>query len=318
VRLGVIGCGDWGLNHVRTLHGLGALAAVSDADANRRGAAAARFGVPACAPEALLADPAIDGVVLALPPHRHAAMAQAVLAAGKHLLVEKPMALTVEDGAAVVAAARRAGVVAMTGHLLRFHPAFEALETRVRAGELGRIRYVHSTRLGLGKFFHQTDALWDIAPHDLAMLFAITGEAPDRVHMESAGLVSEAPDFAHLHMHFPAGVRAHCFISRLSPRRDRTFTVIGDAGTAVFDDLEPWERKLTLYRHQIRGEAGMVRLQGAEAEHVALPETPPLEAELAHFIACIRDGRRPRADVAEGLAVLRVLAAVAEQGAAPR
>jgi predicted dehydrogenase len=310
VRLGVIGCGDWGRNHIRTLRDLGALAAVADLDPDRRAAAAADFGVPAMTPDALLADPGIDGVVLALPPRAHAEAALAVLRAGKALMVEKPMALNVADGEAIVAEAARAGVVAMTGHLLRFHPAFEALEARVAAGDLGRIRYVYSTRIGLGKFFQGTDVLWDIAPHDLSLLFAITGEAPVRVHMEGAGMLTDAPDFAHLHMTFPSGIRSHTFISRLSPLRDRRFTVIGEAGMAVFDDLAPWDSKLALYRHRIVTENGAVRVEGAEPEYVALAERPPLTAELEHFIGCVATGQAPKAGVAEGLAVLRALASV--------
>ncbi len=309
-RIGVVGCGDWGRNHIRTAAGLGALAAVADADEGRRSRTGAEFGVPALSPEAMLADPGIDGIILALPPHRHAQVALDVLRAGKHLLVEKPMSLDIAGAEAIVAAARAAGVVAMTGHLLRFHPAFEALEALVRAGALGRVRYIHTTRIGLGKFFQQTDALWDIAPHDLSMLLAVTRELPVRAHLEGTAVLTAAPDFAHLHLTFPSGIRSHSFISRLSPRRDRRFTVIGEAGMAVYDDLEPWDRKLAIYRHRIHQTDGAIRVEGVEPEFVPLAETLPLEAEQRHFLTCIATGAVPRADVAEGLDVLRVLAAV--------
>jgi predicted dehydrogenase len=309
-RIGVVGCGDWGRNHIRTAHGLGALVAVADADPARRARVAAEFGVRALSPEALIADRGIDGVILALPPHRHADAALAVLRAGKHLLVEKPMALDVAGGEAIVAAARAAGVVAMTGHLLRFHPAFEAMEALVKAGGLGRLRYIHTTRIGLGKFFQQTDALWDIAPHDLSLLLAITGERPSSVHLEGAAMLTELPDFAHLHLTFPSGIRSHSFISRLSPKRDRRFTVIGEQGMAVYDDLEPWDRKLAIYRHRILNEAGAIRVEGVEPDYVPLTEVMPLEAEQRHFLDCIATGAVPKASVAEGLDVLRVLAAV--------
>ena len=308
-RIGVIGCGDWGRNHIRTAAALGALAAVADADPARAARVGAEFGVPGLVPADLLARGDIDGVILALPPNRHAGAALEVLRAGKHLLVEKPMALDLAGAEAIVAATRAAGVVAMTGHLLRFHPAFEALEALVHRGDLGRVRYIHTTRIGLGKFFQETDALWDIAPHDLSMLLAVTRAVPVRVHLEGAAMVSEAPDFAHLHLTFPGGVRSHSFISRLSPRRDRRFTVIGEAGMAVYDDLEPWERKLAIYRHRILSEGGAIRVEGVEPDYVPLAETLPLTAEHVHFLACIGTGAAPRASVAEGLDVLRVLAA---------
>jgi len=310
VRIGIIGCGDWGRNHIGTASSLGALAAVADADPRRAAVAAAAVGTEPLTPDQLLARSDIDGVILALPPHRHAAAALEVLAAGKHLLVEKPMSLDMAGAEAIVAAARASGAVAMTGHLLRFHPAFEGLEALVRDGVLGRLRYIHTTRIGLGKFFAQTDALWDIAPHDLSMLIAITGALPVRVHLEGAAMLTEAPDFAHLHLTFPDGVRSHSFISRLSPRRDRRFTVIGDGGMAVYDDLEPWPRKLALYRHRILNRDGAIRVEGVEPDYIAVAETPPLTAEQRHFIDCIATRAAPRASVAEGLDVLRVLAAV--------
>lgn len=315
VGVGVLGCGTWGRNHARTLAGLGALAALADADADRAGACALELGCRAMTPEALIAAPEIDAVVLAMPPDLHARTALAALAAGKHVLVEKPMALNLAEAEAIVAAARRTGLVAMTGHLLRFHPAFEALEALMAAGELGRLQYVHSIRVGLGRFFTGADALWDIAPHDLSMLLALTGEFPARVHMESAGLISDAPDFAHLHLGFPSGVRAHVFISRLSPIRDRKLTVIGSKAMAVFDDSETEGRKLALYRHRVWTEEGQIRFENAAAEHVATPARLPLEAELDHFIGSIRAGTPPRASVAEGLDTLRILA-LAEAGQA--
>jgi predicted dehydrogenase len=307
-RVGVIGCGDWGANHVRTLAGLGVLAAVADNDAAKAGRLAAEHDCRAMRPEELIAAPDIDALVLALPAELHAATALKVIEAGKHVLVEKPMALEIDGARAVVAAARERGVVAMTGHVLRFHPAFEALERLVRDGALGRIRYVYSTRIGLGKFFTNTDALWDIAPHDLSLLLAITGEPPETVHLEGAAMITEAPDFAHLHMTFASGARSHTFISRLAPHRERKFTVIGDAAMAVVDDLQPHDRKLALYNHKVWNDGDGIRFESAEPHYIDLPQTLPLTAELQHFIDCITTGRTPRASVAEGLEVLEVLA----------
>lgn len=313
LRVGVIGCGDWGVNHVRTLQALGVLAAVADNDPARSAAVAAEHGAAARSPDALIAASDIDAVVLALPAERHVEYALRVLDAGKHLLVEKPMALEIEGARAIVERARRRGVVAMTGHILRFHPAFEALEERVRAGELGNIRYIYSTRIGLGKFFTRTDALWDIAPHDLSLLLAITGERPQSVHLEGAAMITDAPDFAHLHMTFASGARSHTFISRLSPHRERKFTVIGDAGMAVFDDLQDWDRKLAIYHHRIWNDGNGIRFESVAPDYVELVPRLPLTSELEHFVDCATTGRTPRGSVAEGLEVLEVLAQVEPQ-----
>ncbi len=313
LKAGVIGLGDWGRNHVRTLASLGVLAGVADRTEGRATETGAEFGVPGMTPEEMITSPEIDAIVLAMPANLHAETAVKVIEAGKHVLVEKPMALDGASAEAVVAAADRAGVVAMTGHILRFHPAFEALEQLVENGALGQIKYVYSTRIGLGKFFTQTDALWDIAPHDLSLLLAITKEMPDNTHLEGAGLITDAPDFAHLHMSFPSGARSHTFISRLAPMRDRKFTVIGDKAMAVFNDLEDPGKKLAIYNHRIWTEGEAIKFESAEPDYIDTPENMPLTSELRHFMTCAEYGLKPKSSVREGLDVLKVLASVEPQ-----
>jgi predicted dehydrogenase len=313
LRVGVIGCGDWGSNHIRTLKALGALAAVADTDPDRMSAMAEAQGVAAMPPDAMIRSDEIDAVVVAIAAEHHVDTALAVMEAGKHVLVEKPMALDLAGAQSIVETAKRTGVTAMTGHVLRFHPAYEALEALVHSGTLGQIKYVYSNRLGLGKFFTQTDALWDIAPHDLSLLFAITGEKPLTTHLEGAAMITEKPDFAHLHMTFASGARSHTFISRLAPNRERKFTVIGDKAMAVVDDLEPWERKVALYRHKIWQDDGGIKFESADPEYLQTAQHLPLTAELEHFISCALSGKTPRANVFEGLDVLQALADVEPQ-----
>lgn len=308
-RIAVIGSGYWGSNHARTLKGLGALAAVADRHAERAEALAAETGAAALTPEAAIADRAIDGIVLALPPEAHAENALKVLAAGKHLLVEKPIALKVGDGEAIVAAAEKSGLVAMTGHVLRFHPAFEELMRQIEAGALGKVQYIHSHRVGLGKFHPENDALWDIAPHDLSLILAITGEEPSRVSGEGTAVLDNLSDFAHLHLTFPSGLRSHVFTSRLNPYRERRLTVVGDEAMAVFDDVAPWAEKLAVYRHKVWQKDGRWQFDNAEPDHVPIAEDLPLTRECRHFLDCIANGGTPRTPVAEGLAVMRILAA---------
>jgi predicted dehydrogenase len=308
-RVAVIGCGYWGSNHARTLAGLGALIAVADHHPDRAEALAATLGVKAMAAADIYGDRTIDAVVLALPPQAHAENALRAIEAGKHVLVEKPIALDVADGERIVAAARDRGVVAMTGHVLRFHPAFERLLQIVRSGELGEIRYVHSHRVGLGKFHTENDALWDIAPHDISLILAVTGEAPSAIRGEGAATLDHLSDFAHLHLEFPSGVKGHVFTSRLNPYRERRLSVIGSRAMAVFDDVAPWPQKLALYRHKVWQGAGGIEFEAAEPEFIAVPEEMPLTRECAHFLACITAGTTPVSDIGEGLEVLRILEA---------
>jgi len=308
-RIAVLGCGYWGSNHIRTLKALGVLHAVSDLNAARAEGFASEQECLAIAPDELHSRDDVDAIVLALPPQFHGTEAVKAIEAGKDVLVEKPIALTVADAERSVALAEQRGRVFMTGHVLRFHPAFETLEALIDAGELGEVKYIHSHRLGLGKFHTENDALWDLAPHDLSMILAITKEAPVEVRGEGAALLDRLSDFAHLHMRFPSGLRSHLFASRLNPYRERRLTVVGTRAMAVFDDVEPWERKLAVYRHAVWQDSGQWAFTANEPTYVPVGEGMPLTRELQHFIDCIRTRARPRTSGEEAITVLRILTA---------
>lgn len=305
----VIGCGYWGRNHVRTLSEIGALAAVADADSARAAEIGAEFGVPVMSVDEIFASHQVDAVVLALPPQFHADAALAAIAAGKHVLVEKPIALDTDAAEKVVEAGRQAGLVVMTGHVLRYHPAFETLADMVAAGELGALRYIHTHRLGLGKFHAENDALWDIAPHDLSLILALTGEQPAMIRGEGSATLDHLSDFAHLHMSFPGGIGSHVFVSRLNPYRERRLTVIGDKAMAVFEDTLPWDQKLAVYDHRVWHDDAGWQFETAEPRHIAIPEGLPLTRQDQHFIDCIQRKAEPRTPVSDGLAVIRILTA---------
>jgi predicted dehydrogenase len=308
-RIAVLGCGYWGSNHIRTLKGLGALHAVSDANAARAEGFASDHDCLAIAPDELFTRADVDAIVMALPPQFHAESAIRAVENGKDVLVEKPIALTVPDAERAVAAAAANGRIFMVGHVLRFHPAFEKLKELIDKGELGDVRYIHSHRLGLGKFHTENDALWDLAPHDLSMILAITGTAPLEVRGEGAALLDHLSDFAHLHMLFPNGLRSHLFTSRLNPYRERRLTVVGDKAMAVFDDVEPWERKLAVYRHAVWMDSGQWAFTANEPAYVDVVQGMPLTRELQHFIHCVETRAEPRTNGEEAIQVLRILTA---------
>lgn len=308
-RVAVLGCGYWGSNHIRTLKGLGALAAVSDANADRAEGFAAEHDVAAIPVDALFTRDDIDAVVLALPPQFHAESAIRAVRNGKDVLVEKPIALNVADAERAVQAAADNKRIFMVGHVLRFHPAFEKLLDLVNSGELGKVRYIHSHRLGLGKFHTESDALWDLAPHDLSMILALTGCEPSEIRGEGAAIIDQLSDFAHLHMLFPNGLRSHLVASRLNPYRERRLTVVGTRAMAVFDDVERWERKLAIYRFAIWQDNGQWAFTADEAEYIPVEEGLPLTRELQHFLDCIRTREEPRTNGGEAIAVLRILTA---------
>jgi UDP-2-acetamido-3-amino-2,3-dideoxy-glucuronate N-acetyltransferase len=306
----VTGCGYWGRNLVRNFAQLGALSAVVDAAPALAAELARKHDVPAREWSAVLADPDIDAVVLATPAERHAAMALEALGHGKHVFVEKPLALSVADGERVAAAAAAARRTVMVGHLLQYHPAFLKLVELVRAGELGRLQYLYSNRLNLGRIRREENVFWSFAPHDLSMILALAGEPPTRVSAVGCSYLHPSiADVTTTHLEFANGINAHVFVSWLHPSKEQKLVVVGDAGMAVFDDGQPWECKLTLFRHRIAWRNGSPEPAKAAAEPVPLDPAEPLAKECAHFLHCIATGERPRTDAGEGLAVLRVLAA---------
>jgi predicted dehydrogenase len=308
-RIAVMGCGYWGSNHVRTLKQLGALHAVSDRNAAKAEGYAKDFSCMALGADEVFAHPEIDALVLALPPQFHSEYAIRAMENGKDVLVEKPIALTVADAELAVAKSKEAGRVFMVGHVLRFHPAFEKLLALIAAGELGQVKYIHSHRLGLGKFHTENDALWDLAPHDLSMILAITGEEPAEVRGEGAALLDHLSDFAHLHMKFPSGIRSHLFASRLNPYRERRLTVVGAKAMAVFDDGERWDRKLAVYRHAVWQDSGQWAFTANEPTYVHVSEAMPLTRECEHFIRCIETRDEPRTNGEDAIRVLKILTA---------
>jgi len=308
-RVAVLGCGYWGSNHVRTLKSLGALVGVADANTDRAEGFAAEHGVEAFDVNSLFTHPDIDALVLALPPQFHAENAIKALKHGKDVLVEKPIALNVAQALDEVEIAAQEKRIFMVGHVLRFHPAFEKMLELVHQGILGEMKYIHAHRLGLGKFHTESDALWDLAPHDLSMILALTGCEPEQVRGEGAAIVDNLSDFAHLHMLFPNGVRGHLFASRLNPYRERRLSVVGTKAMAVFDDVEPWPRKLAIYRFSVWQDSGQWAFTSQEPDYIAVEEGLPLTRELQHFLHCVETRESPRTSGEEAIAVLKILTA---------
>lgn len=316
--IAVVGCGAWGRNLVRNFAALGALRAVADIDPQRAAEAADIHGAETRTVEQVLADPGIDAVVIASPPATHAEIAIAALYAGKHVFVEKPLALAVADAEHIIDAARASDRVLMVGHLLQYHPAFLHLKRLIDDGALGRVLHLDSTRLNFGTIRREENSLWSFAPHDLSMILALVGAEPERVSAVGSSLLSsDVADVTTTHLAFPGGQTALVHVSWLNPVKVQRLTVIGDRAMAVFDDGEPWASKVRLYRHEVRWRAGMPISHRAEAEDVPLEPAEPLALECAHFLDCIASGVEPRTGAAEGLRVLRVLTAAQDSMADP-
>jgi len=309
-RVAAFGCGHWGKNIVRNLSELGALVALYDTNEAIAGEFADKFSVESADVQSILADESIEAVAIATPAVTHAELALKALAAGKHVFVEKPVALELEDARRVRDAAAAAGRVVMVGHLLQYHSAFLKLRELVRAGELGRLQHVYSHRLNLGKVRREENILWSFAPHDLSMILALVGSEPAEVSaIGSFFLHKEIADVTTTHLSFPGGEQAHVFVSWLHPYKEQKLVAVGDQGMAVFDDREPWDRKLLLYPHKILWRDGVpVPDKGVETP-VEIDESEPLKDELRHFLQCVKGLEVCRTDADEAIRVLKVLQA---------
>ena len=308
VRVAVIGCGAWGKNLVRNFAELGALDAVVDSHRETVDALVARHGGRALSFEDVLACPAIQGVAVVTQPSRHHALARQALEAGKHVFVEKPIALSMTEARDLAALAARSGRCLMVGHILQYHPAFLALKALVREGRLGRLQRIQANRLNLGAVRREEDVLWCLAPHDVSMVLSLVGELPSRVAATGGYHLRDAiADTATVQLWFPGGGQAQIAVSWLHPYKEHRLAVIGTEAMAVFDDGEPWARKLVVYPHRVAWNGDEAVLSKGEGTPVPLDPAEPLKAECAHFLDCIRSGVRPATDAEEALRVMEVL-----------
>lgn len=309
-RVAVIGNGYWGKNLVRTFHNLEALECVCDLRDESIMEAHHHYGVRTCSHfSEAIGDPKVDALAIAAPAVLHYDIARQALIAGKDVYVEKPLALQAADGRELVEVAKRQGRLLMVGHILQYHPAVVALKGLIEAGELGRVQYIYSSRLNLGKLRTEENILWSFAPHDISAILYLLEEMPSRV-MSNGGtyLNNSIVDTTLTTCEFKSGAKAHVFVSWLHPFKEQRLTVVGDRKMAVFDDLEP-ERKLVVYAHRIDWVNRAPVARKDEGHVVPLPSEEPLRMECEHFLECVRTRKEPRTDGAEGVRVLELLEA---------
>ena len=301
-----------GKNLVRNFAELGALHTVCDGDTERLQSFKSLY--PALEAEtdynSVLKNQKIKGVVIATPAVLHYPMAREALLADKDVFVEKPLALKVEEGQELVELAEHKSKILMVGHLLEYHPAVRKLKELSDKGELGKIQYIYSNRLNLGKFRTEENILWSFAPHDIAViLLLLNGEMPQEVAAHGGYyLHQDIADTTLTTMSFKDGIKAHIFVSWLHPFKEQRLVIVGDKKMAEFNDVKP-ENKLCLYSHQIEWVERKPVPHPEEAEIVRVSSDEPLKIECQDFIDCIETRSKPRVDGYKGLQVLQVLSA---------
>ncbi len=309
-NVAVVGSGYWGRNLVRNFHELGVLDIVCDTQQKELDQAKQKYGVrTAKALDEVIADPTVDAVVIAAPAVLHYEFVKRALLGNKDVFVEKPLALRAEEGRELVNLARERERILMVGHILEYHPAIVELEKLIRNGELGKIQYIYSSRLNLGKLRTEENILWSFAPHDISAVLFLLGETPTEVATHGGSYLNPPiVDTTLTSCNFKSGVGAHIFVSWLHPFKEQKLTIVGDRKMAVFDDMET-ERKLVLYSHRINWVDRVPVAQKEEGKVVPIPSAEPLRLECAHFVQCLSTRERPRTDGESALKVLQILEA---------
>jgi predicted dehydrogenase len=319
VRVAVVGAGYWGVNHVRTFAKLDGCQLVRICDPDEKNLQRARGLCPSAklsgSLEETLADPEVDAVVLATPAVLHARQTLAALSAGKHVFVEKPMALTSADAQAMAQKAEEAKKTLMVGHLMLYHAAVHRLKEMIKAGEVGDVYYLYALRVNLGRLRKDENAMWSLAPHDISIILYLLDQSPVTVAARGQSYLQPGvQDVVFLNLEFADGKMAQIQLSWLDPRKERRLTVVGSQRMVELDDAHPNE-KLRIYDKGFSrppeftqyGEYLTVRQGDIHIPHLDLPE--PLNVECRHFIDSIRDGKPPRSGAREGLEVVKVLEA---------
>ena len=309
-KVAVIGSGYWGKHLVRNYHELNALGLICDTNETVLSSFKETYpGIETCvALNDVLLNKDITGVVIATPAEKHYSFAREAILAGKHVYVEKPLVLHDNEAEELIALAAENDRILMVGHLLQYHPVFVELKSMATNGDLGRINYIYSNRLNLGKIRREENILWSFAPHDISMILSLAGEEPESVVATGGNyLHKRIADVTTTHLTFSSGLQAHVFVSWLHPFKEQKLVVVGDKKMAVFNDTKPWDDKLFIFPHKIRWENNLPVPDQGEPERLDIPQDEPLRQECRHFLNCITEGKQPLTDGKEGLRVLRVL-----------
>ncbi|MFI5174830.1 MAG: Gfo/Idh/MocA family protein [Terriglobia bacterium] len=310
-HIAVIGCGYWGKNLARNFAQLRVLGWISDTNDVALKAQSKLYPDVRTTHhfKEVLEDDTIRGVVIATPAIAHYSHAREAILRGKDVFVEKPLSLHYSEGQELVELAESKGVILMVGHILEYHPAVKLLKGIVQRGELGRIWYLYSNRLNLGKVRQEENILWSFAPHDISVIQSLVGREPTTVSAHGGSyLQSGIADVTVTTLLFEEGIKAHIFVSWLHPYKEQKLVIIGERKMAVFDDTAR-EGKLRIYDKGIEWKSGLPVPRQTSETTLFFEESEPLRLECEHFLNCIRDRSRPLTDGVSALKVLKVLEA---------
>jgi UDP-2-acetamido-3-amino-2,3-dideoxy-glucuronate N-acetyltransferase len=309
MKIAVIGTGYWGKNLVRNFHEIGVLNAICDSNSKNLQEIQTQYQVPQTfrTYHEVLENPDIQAIAIATPAETHYEIAKNAIAAGKDIFIEKPLALNIRDAEEIVAKVEASQTVFMVDHVLQYHPAVIKLKQLIDEGILGKLQYLYSNRLNIGKLRTEENILWSFAPHDISVILALVEKQPQHVQVfGEAYLQDHIYDTTITDLTFVDRLKAHIYVSWLHPYKEQKLVVIGNSGMAVFNDMEKAE-KLTLYHHKIEWINRTPVATKAQKEVIPVEPNEPLREACLHFLDCVKTRKRPRTDAQEALSVLRVL-----------
>ena len=307
--IGIIGLGYWGKNLLRNLVELELIHTACDTSSEMIEQRKSDFSDINYSTnfDDILTNPDIKAVVISTPAVTHYEFAKKALNANKDVFVEKPLSLNMEQGRELIAISNEKERILMVGHILQYHSAIIKLKDLIQNGELGKVQYVYSNRLNMGKLRIEENILWSFAPHDISVILMLIGEEPTKVNCSGGTYLSAGiADTTITTLEFNSSIRAHVFVSWLHPFKEQKLVVVGSKAMAVFDDQT--KEKLFIYPHEIKWKDGRIPI-AHKAEHycVELEQSEPLKEELLHFVECIKTRNTPKTDGEESLRVLKVL-----------
>ena len=312
-NIAVVGCGYWGKNLLRNFFKLEKLYSIYDSNPEITKFYSNEYKVKQSSFTEIKNDKNIKGVVLAVPAHLHASMAIEVINSGKHVLVEKPLAMNEKDANEMISAAKKNGVQLMVGHLLQYHPVFKEIKKIIKSGEIGDLKYIYSSRLSFGKIRTEEDIIWSFAPHDISMILSLANEEPTFVTAEGASMLQKnIADSASIHLEFDSGLKSNISVSWLHPFKESKLVVIGKSGMLIFDDNKPWKEKLSIIKYKLLIHENSNHLSRSDFKYLDVDEEEPLKKECQHFIEVVDKNIKPLTDGDEGLKVLKVLSAASK------
>lgn len=307
-KIAVIGAGQWGNNLIRNFYQFSRLDMVCDKDKKVIEKVFIRHPDVKVSMNIEETLEQIDAVVIATPANTHYRIVKKAIKSNKDVFVEKPLALTLEQGKELVALAEEKKRILMVGHLLEYHPAIRKLKKLIDQGELGKIYHINSNRLNFGKIRKEENILWSFAPHDISVILRFLEEIPYRVYCTGQSYLTKGVfDVTISHLDFSGGIQACIYVNWLNPFKEQKLTVMGSKQMAVFDDTIP--EKLVLYPHEIYWRKGLPIADKREGQVIRIEESEPLKIEVQHFLKCIDEHKKPLTDGKSALNVLRVLEA---------